>query len=164
MSKVYVGIDNGVSGTIGVIYPDSSYLLFESPVVECLNYTKAKANITRINHNILKEFLADLSVRYEHIIVILERPMVNPGRFKATISAIRALESTLIALESLDIPYLYIDSRKWQKDLLPSGLKGKELKKGSLEIGNRLFPKYKDFKHSDRDGLLIAEYSRRESL
>ena len=39
---------------------------------------------------------------------------------------------------------MYIDSKEWQKELLPSGCKGEELKTASRDIGCRLFPKYKD--------------------
>jgi hypothetical protein len=86
--------------------------------------------------------------------------MVNSTRFNATLSAIRALEATLIALERSQFPYEYIDSKEWQKVLLPKGLKGSdELKAASLDIGKRLFPSL-DIK-KDADGLLIAEYMRR---
>lgn len=89
--------------------------------------------------------------------------MVNPGRFLATASALRACEATLIVIESLKIPYQWIDSKEWQKALLPSGLKGPQLKKASKEIGLRLFPNIQ-LKHEDYDGLLIAEYARRQQL
>jgi hypothetical protein len=48
--------------------------------------------------------------------------------------------------------------------MLPKGVAGEELKKASLDIGNRLFPMFTEFKHPDRDGLLIAEYARRQNL
>jgi hypothetical protein len=60
---------------------------------------------------------------------------------------------------------IYIDSKEWQKEMLPKGVKGSdELKKLSLDIGNRLFPQFRDFKHPDRDSLLICEYARRKNL
>lgn len=55
--------------------------------------------------------------------VLLERPMVNPGRFVATGSALRALEATVIVLEQLRLQPPYIDSNEGQKALLPAGLK-----------------------------------------
>jgi hypothetical protein len=89
--------------------------------------------------------------------------MVNSTRFNASLSAIRALEATLIALEESKLPYEYIDSKEWQKHLLPKGLKGSdELKKASLDIGKRLFPSLELKK--DADGVLIAEYLRRKQL
>ncbi|MDA3809619.1 MAG: hypothetical protein PF518_04730 [Spirochaetaceae bacterium] len=93
--------------------------------------------------------------------------MVNPTRFTATLSAIRCLEATIIAFEMYDIPYQYCDSKQWQKELLPAGIKGTpELKKASADIGCRLFPEHEELiqKHGDADGLLIAEWARRMNL
>ena len=79
-------------------------------------------------------------------------------------SALRALESTLVVLELLKFSHTFIDSKEWQKVLLPKGVKGTvEQKKASLDIGCRMFPQFeKEFKkQKDADGLLIAEYCRR---
>lgn len=169
MDKIYVGIDNGVSGTIGVVYPDGDSEFLKVPVIKEQNYTKKKGNVTRINAEKLFNFLSSLTEinkSWEHLFCAIERPMVNPTRFAATTSALRALEATLIIVELLNIPYMYIDSKEWQKELLPSGCKGEELKTASRDIGCRLFPKYKDLiiKHKDADGILIAEYLRRNSF
>ena len=89
--------------------------------------------------------------------VMIERPMVNPTRFAATISAIRCLEATELLLEELRIPYQFIDSKEWQKALLPSGLKGNDLKLGSESVANRLYPRLKIV---NPDCLLIALYCK----
>ena len=95
----------------------------------------------------------------------MERPMVNPTRFKATTSALRCFEAELILIEHLGYAYCYVDSKYWQRELLPKGIKGAdEQKKASKDIGKRLFPQLADFKHSDYDGILIAEYARRKNL
>jgi hypothetical protein len=159
----YVGIDNGVSGSIGILDPEFSIQdrFFLTPVIEQYNYTKAKKKIHRIDVVGLRHILDPLKGDIARL--MLERPMVNPGRFQATASALRALEATLIILEELQIPYEYIDSKGWQKLLLPQGIKGDELKKASVDVGIRLFPKFMETitKHKDADGLLIAEYCRR---
>jgi hypothetical protein len=60
------------------------------------------------------------------------------------------------------LPYRYIDSKSWQKEFLPSGLKGSdELKKASLQVAQRMFPKLDYSKIKDGDGILIAEYARK---
>lgn len=163
--KIWIGIDNGVSGTIGIIDQEGNVLEFlKTPTVSGQDYTKAKKNISRIDHQKLTslfEFYApveDLAVK-----ALVERPLVNPTRFLATTSALRALESTLVVLEQLGIPYEFIDSKEWQKEILPKGIKGSaELKKASKDIGERLFP-HNIIKHPDMDGLLIAEYGRRKN-
>ena len=157
--KNYLGIDNGVTGSIGIIL-DNEYNYFKTPVKKELSYTKTKQWLNRIDFDVLKK---DLSIYNIHLAVI-ERPMVNPGRFKATMSAMRALESTQIVLEQLKIPYQWIDSKEWQKAMLPTGLEKEELKEASLQIGKRLFPNIKWDDFDDADGILIAEYARRKSL
>lgn len=162
MKKLYIGIDNGVSGTIGVV--GEKTIFTPMPVKSVLKYTKKKANVTRIEHNKLSSLLSDICTGYEtdDIIIALERPMVNPKRFTATASALRAWEATLVVIEMLGLPYSYIDSKEWQKVMLPKGLKGApELKKASRDVGDRLFPMFNELNHDDRDGILIAEYLRK---
>ena len=163
--KYYVGIDNGVSGSIAVLSPDG-YIFFQAvPTKNELNYTKDKKRITRIDFTALITLLKTNIPPGHPAIILIERPMVNPKRFFATVSALRALESVLNAVDDvLHYPFQYIDSRLWQKELLP-GVKGTdELKAASFDIGNRLFPKYRDYNHNDRDSLLMAEYARRKNL
>ena len=91
----------------------------------------------------------------------MERALVNPSRFASTASALRCHEAELIMIEVMGIRHMFVDSKEWQKELLPKGCSGEELKKASLDIGNRLFPQFDNIKHPDRDGILIAEYARR---
>lgn len=169
--KIYIGIDNGVTGTIGWVGENLAPGMIETPVKVEQSYTKEKKNITRVDHpdvvKWLKNITRGLADPKSDVLVVIERPMVNPQRFMASCSALRALESTLVAIESLGLPRMYIDSRAWQKVLLPRGVKGAdELKRASLDIGARLFP-YLDtiiHKHKDADSVLIAEWARREGL
>ena len=161
MSKTFIGIDNGVSGSISIIDEKGSTFI-ETPTISQQNYTKKKANITRIDWKALYTLL--IPFQDTNCFVLLERPMVNPQRFMATTSALRSLEATLVVIEMACLPHAFIDSKEWQKVLLPSGIKGSdELKKASLDIGCRMFPQHSGLimKHKDADGLLIAEYCRR---
>lgn len=163
IEHVYIGIDNGVSGTIGIITKNESFF-YITPAITQQNYTKKKANISRIDFNRLLSLLGKHSSQNTVVNCILERPMVNPGRFNATTSALRALEATLIVIEKLEFSYSYVDSKEWQKDLLPRGSAKEALKKDSLDIGCRLFPQHSELikKHKDADGILMAEYCRRK--
>jgi len=163
MSKTYVGVDNGVTGSIGIICSDGRTAFIETPVFKELSYTKEKQYIQRINT------IAIANNFPKNAIVLLERPMVNPRAFTATQSALRALEATLIVLENLgykrDESYFYIDSKAWQQEFIASEIIGHdEMKKASMEIGIQLFPNNESFirRHKDADGLLIAEYARRK--
>ena len=143
---IYIGIDNGTSGSIGIIddATGGGNSIFKlTPTFKEQSYTKSKKIISRINVVELEALLNTYAVPVPTAKVIMERPMVNPGRFMATVSALRALEATLIVVERLKLPRQYIDSKQWQKELLPQGLKGSdELKKASCDIGCRLFPQH----------------------
>ena len=164
MKKFYVGIDNGVSGSIGIINTETQEVrVFPTPVKKELNYTKEKAMLNRIDRAKVKEIFEIFGdTPTDRILVILERPMINPKRWKASVSAIRALESTITIFEDLNLPFIYVDSKEWQKDMLPKGTAGDDLKEASLLVARRLFPNL-DFK-KDGDGILIAEWARRKQL
>lgn len=168
--KIYIGIDNGVTGTIGWVGENLCPGILETPVKSEQSYTKEKKNITRINAPALEAELEDIigANNPSECLVVIERPMINPMRFAASISAARSLEATLIVIEKLGLPRMYVDSRAWQKALLPHGCKGDDLKKASLDIGCRLYPggptEQIIRKHKDADALLIAEWARREKL
>lgn len=162
--KFYIGIDNGVTGSIGIVGKDLTYYnMVKTPVISGQDYTKAKKNISRVDVKVLAEIIADLQ-EHAPCVAIVERPMKNPARFEATCSAMRALEAELTVLELYQVPYIFVDSKEWQRELLSKGITGApELKKASLDIGKRLFPEVL-LKHPDRDGILIAEYARRKGL
>ena len=164
MKKFYVGIDNGVSGSIGIINTVTNEVrYYPTPVKRELNYTKEKAWLNRIDRACVKEIFEIFGdTATSDILVVLERPMVNPKRWKASVSAIRALESTITIFEDLNLPFIYVDSKEWQKALLPKGTVGDELKDASLLVAQRLFPNL-DF-GKDGDGILIAEWARRKQL
>jgi len=174
MYTYFIGIDNGTTGSIGVVNADGSYAAYSSvPVKKVQSYTKEKKEITRIDVVSLEQLLKPYCSGY----VFLERPMVNPMRFVATMSAIRALEATIIVLEKLKIPFEYVDSKHWQKLFLPVGTwkvsttptgrvvqkaDSKTLKKASKDVVTHMFANATVL--GDGEGLLIAEYGRRQKL
>lgn len=161
----YIGIDNGVTGTIAILDGDTTVFV-ETPVFKTLGYQKSKVHhINRVDVPALKKLLEQYNPLTTR--VVIERPMINVMRFQASISAARSLEATLIVLESLRFGYEYVDSGHWQKVLLPAGVKGApNLKKASKEVGLRMFPMYEEIikKHGDADALLIAEWARRRGV
>lgn len=158
---IYVGIDNGTSSNgIGVVQEGGKSLQFATPIKKEQSYTKIKKKISRIDYSRMLNIFEDLLKTFpdEKFLVGLERPMVNPRRFFASMSAMRALEATLIVLETLKLDFVYLDSKEWQRVMLPGNAGGEDLKVSSLAEGKRLFPHIK-FK-GDADGILIAEYLR----
>jgi len=165
MNKCYIGIDNGVSGTIAIIGKDGAR--FEpTPVIEVFDYASSKGKkIHRIDYQKLFELLDCCDTKHD-IKVVMERPLKNPKLFTATISAARAFEITLLAVQNLGYAFEVIDSRKWQKYFFPAVSGKDELKKASMQKGLELFPHLKNFiaAHKDADGLLIAEWAKRNNL
>jgi hypothetical protein len=165
MQKTYVSIDNGVTGSIAILSEDDVEFI-KTPTISQTNYTKSKKqNITRLN---VMEFMRILSnCDRDNTIVLVERPFVNPKMFMTSLCSIRCFEATIVCLEALELPYEYIDSKTWQKEMLPKGCKKSvELKKASLDVGIRLFPGWKKeiIKQKDADSLLMAEWARRRNL
>lgn len=159
-----IAVDNGVTGTISILQRTKCIHHSPMPVRGEQSYTKTRQNITRIDW--LRLF--DLLKPWDHdkdCVVVIERPMVNPGRMKATFSALRCLESVLVVVEMRGLAYSYLDSKEWQRAMLPKGLwtkdvktEPKELKRAAVDIARRLFP-YVETK--DADSLVMAEYVRR---
>ncbi|MGD9157020.1 MAG: hypothetical protein PVG39_01310 [Desulfobacteraceae bacterium] len=167
---IYFGGDNGSTGNYGVIYSDGWAEYRSYPVKRVQDYTKKKQEVTRLDAEEWMLELRDIVGRQpqDQIRIFLERPFVNYHGYaiKTSLNAVRFFEAQLVVIELLGISYDIIDSRMWQKELLPAGTKGPELKKKSLDIGIRLFPQLKETirKMKDADGLLIAEWARRHNL
>jgi hypothetical protein len=171
IGRAYIGIDNGVTGSLAFIGETPESILFTPTfTIKQQNYTKRKQNINRIDFIKLRAWIScciGLVSRKENIRVFMERPFTFPGKMMATFSALRCLESTLVIIEDAELSYEYVDSRRWQRIMLPVGIKGsKELKIASLNVGLRLFPSFTNEikNHGDADSLLIAEWARREGL
>lgn len=156
MSKIIIAFDNGVTGSIAVLFPDGKSSFVETPVIKVRDYTKEVQHCHRIDWKELRQKLPQ-----RNAIAVIERPLVNPHAFVATKSALRALEATLIVLELLDIPYEFLDSKTWQKEFLSPALIGKkQMKKGSMKVAMSLYPNHrtKIEQHGDGDSLLMARY------
>ena len=170
MAKLYIGIDNGTSGTIGIL-GEHNMVFIETPIVKEQSYTKKKEIISRVDINKLYEVFAEAmnneGCQPSDCMVVMERPMINPEMFKTSMSASRTLEAELCVVEMLSMPHMYIDSKQWQREILPQGIKGSpELKKASRDIGKRLFPVHEFLidRHKDADGILIAYWARKNHL
>lgn len=169
MPKLYVGIDNGVTGSIGAVRHDGTDAIqMKTPVFSQQTYTKKKRNLHRIDRPALKGLLAMFKRMADEdgheIKIVMEAPMINPRKFSASISAARAFEATLTVLEDMELPFETIPAVQWQKVIFPRGTVEKDTKKLSNQMGNMLYPGKNSDGHDDYDGLMIAEYARRAHL
>lgn len=148
--EYFIGQDNGITSTVAIL-SDNGKPVFEKTPVKQVKGEK------RLNHEGYKKLLEPYSGK---AIAVLERPMINPSRFKASISAAKCHEAMRICLEELGIPFIVIDSRIWQNPLFTGKYNKLTTKQASLELGNDLFPEFKQSKHTDRDSLLMAYYAK----
>lgn len=169
----WIGIDNGVTGTIACLIEDREKGIFstcfmETPVISHMSYQKSKKkHMNRIDWEKIRDLFKELTESCDRVVACIERPMINSVRFEASLSARASLEAMLILFEMFQMPYSYVDSRAWQKVYLPAGIKGSaEQKEASKEVGLRMFPEHAQLitKHKDADALLIASYMRKENM
>ena len=160
-------IDNGTTGTIGwVCGPPAVADMIEVPVKKRASFHKDPRSTTVVDVDELEKALRDMMERAQvkpcDMIAYRERPMINPKRWQASMSASRAEEAETILLERMGIKYQYVDSKAWQRHILPSsGKKGTTsdiLKAESKDIGIKMFKHLSAIieKHGDADGILGA--------
>ena len=138
MAKTIVGVDNGTSGALTIIGEDK-VIFIKTPIKHEKSYTKKPQTISRIDFNKLTEFLRENIKDPSNCLAVLERPLINPRKFKTTQSAMRSLEATLICLESFgiegeDSPVkahgVAVRLSEHQRGMAKPGIKGISLGKG----------------------------------
>lgn len=176
--NLVIGMDNGCTGTICSWIVENNKIDFrQTPSKHMLNYQKDINYIDRLDHEEIKTWInnqikcAKLLYNNEiRIIIILERPMVNPQRFDASLNAVRAFEALLVILQQLNLKYITIDSKQWQHHFFGKDTSFMNLKLESLKMGIDLLRQYKNNKnyaemievvksHGDADALLITKYA-----
>lgn len=154
--KVTIGIDNGASGSVGILGADGGAFFEPMPSKPSLEGKSGKV-IQRVDH---QQLLALLTARATgDVRAYVERPFT--GKFlNAVLPGQRSFEAVLIVLETLGIGYEVVDSRGWQRAILGDVKGSSELKRASRLRGAQRYPAFatviKD--HGDADGLLIAEH------
>lgn len=162
MSKTIIGIDNGATGTIGIITPDKTHF-FETPTAPYLHYGKRGSVSNRIDRKELTRLIREAldGIDYTSVRVMIERPFTaGPMMIKAMLGAHRCFEATICVLEDLGLGYEVIDSAEWQAPSLGEVKGSAELKKASMLRGLQMYPQFADLikRHKDADGLLIAHH------
>ena len=168
---LFLGIDNGPSGSVGVQEYNVRGMrygmdFFETPTYMLQDYTKAKKRISQLDMRFMRKYLRKYKEGW-NIHIAMERPLVNPQRFNASAVGLRVHQQWLDLFLFLRFPApVSLDSKEWQKPFLPVGTSGDELKRSSKEIGMKLFPKHAEAirKHKDADGMFISEWMRRSIM
>lgn len=153
-----IGIDNGASGSVGIIRDGAAVHFGPVPTQDYLHYGKKGTISQRLDRAALKTLLDPYSLLLS-VRVYVERPFTaGPRMMNAAISAARFFEATIITLEDLGLGYEVIDSGVWQKPILGNVKGSAELKHASKLRGLQQYPPWRDaiVKQGDADALLIA--------
>ena len=170
-----IGIDNGSTGSIGIIRDGVAVHFGPVPTQDYLHYGKKGSIGKRLDRKALRSLLMDVCnprrpdgswEDWDHGLssrrVYVERPF--SGKFiNAVVPAHRFFEATIITLEDLGLGSEVVDSGVWQKPILGGVSGSAELKKASKLRGIQIYPQLTDAikKHGDADGLLIAHHFAR---
>lgn len=174
-ANLVIGIDNGTTGTMcSWILEKGLKDFIETPSKRVLNYQKQINYIDRLDHDLFQNWIKNQIKSAKSIykseikvIIILERPMVNPKRFDASLMAVRTFESTLVILQQMNLNYIVIDSKQWQHYFFGKETTFIDLKFESLKKGLEVIDEYKNLdnikqlikKHGDADALLITKFA-----
>jgi hypothetical protein len=164
MSKYTIAIDNGTTGTIAILGPDTPF--FDSiPTKEYL-LGKAGKVVRRIDWRDLSAMIfqrlpSSILSRGNVMHAFVERPFTGGPMFVnvSTLSA-RAHEAVMIVLEQLAIGTATVDSKEWQAAMLGTVKGSPALKKASMLRGMAMYPQFaaQIKAHGDADALMMAHY------
>lgn len=137
---ITMGLDNGIAGAIASYNSETSEIkVYPMPII---TIKKAKGNKNEYNLraiiNIIKAF--------GHIdMAIIERAHAFPGQGVVSMFNIgRGFGMLEGILAALDIPYMIVHSKTWQKKMF-EGMPHADTKQASIVTAQRLFPGIKLF-------------------
>lgn len=194
MNKTWIlGIDNGISGSIALMDPKGKIVFYEHvPVYSEQKWTKAKVKKLKtgikVQHDKITlidvERLQSMLVKYTSVIpdihCFLERPAISYNSkwgMHTAVSASMSWAYVVYVLKRLKIARTDIDSKEWQKELIPeaTGSHNKEymktlkagernslLKEASYMFAQGICPKFKSNDPGDADSICLCEYGRRK--
>jgi len=149
MEKIYIGIDPGQTGAIAFLTPIENNNIVIDFEDSLLALSLMLAN-TRSPHYFLYAAIEKVSSMPKQGVASSFKFGTNFGIWQGR-------------LEALQIPFVFVTPRKWQKEVFDSMAQG-DRKEMSLNLARRLFP-WADLRlkkhHSRADALLIAEWLRR---
>jgi hypothetical protein len=163
---IYVGIDPGASGAIGLLC-ENYHAAFSIPTVE-VNRGQVKTKSGKpakttvpVYSNILEVFTILNDLKPEDLRVCLEQPppTLGPGKARAEVILARHYAIWPLYLASLGWSLEEVAPSKWKREM---GLWGKS-KEDGRQMAQKLFPRA-DLGGDDGDkaeSLLIAEWKRR---
>lgn len=165
--NVYIGVDNGLSGAIGILFAGSGQATRpenEHHPMVTRSATIAGKDGRRLHYKAVRDTFNRFSDA--GAIIILEYPFRGQNS-RAVGYGMAAWECVMIAAEVAAIPVHHVAAKTWQKELF-GGIKGTaELKKASRVYGETLWPWLKPNKGAhggDFDAMMLALYGFNHDL
>ena len=172
MSKVYIGVDPGMSGAIATLHPEASGVAYDKiPTKEVngkhrLNYP-ALLNLLMVARDLVRGGIVGTT----EALVVLELVHAMPRDAKsAAFSFGQSLGAIRMAVVAAGLPYTEVTPQVWKKALLLPHERDAG-KGGSIVAVERLFPEFDlprnprgSANHNACDALLLAEWGRRNNL
>ncbi len=155
---IWIGIDNGVSGSIGIISPTGTKM------VHAREYTrKKKRGGLELDAAAFKDLILQDGIPHG---VVLERPFTGQHR-NVVVSAAHFDSVARTVMELNGIPFIQVDSTDWQRPLLKIVRKKgvhADTKRVSMEAGVLRWPSLRAQieDQGDADALFLAVHAMHE--
>lgn len=169
-SGVYVGIDNGSTGSIGYMAGTYTSLL---PMTEmCRRYTgNRKGTGLELDPITFDDYIKQIQKVHGHIeMVAIEKPFTNPRNVMTMVAARGMFAAIQAILELNRVPYIVVGAQEWQKKFLNGAVtaeanKGeKETKLRSRILGSQRWPELANpiKRQKDADALWLALHAKQQ--
>lgn len=166
--KLYLGIDNSLSGALCLISGSQIVAMTTMPVKEYVPPKKGAKTTREIDIVAVWQWIYDVTGHaLDNVVAMIEKP-TNAKTYRAAEAMAGSFHALRAMCELKNLQWQRITPQSWQKIMLPGCKKG-DTKPAALKVAKKLWPK-ENWLATPRskvphDGLvdaaLIAEYRRR---
>ncbi len=162
-NRIYIGVDNGLSGGIAMLQNRKILELTTMPTIVGSNNR---------NEYDIQEILKILEKHKKDATIIIEKAQAMPKLGTVQAFSFGKLYGIMLGLvNALKMSYSIVHSRTWQKEMFRD-ISSENTKQASVTVARQLYPEQsflatkrsKKMHHGLTDAVLIAEFGRRHSL
>jgi crossover junction endodeoxyribonuclease RuvC len=153
MSKLYLGIDPGGSGSMAFLPPTGA--------LWCVNHTETPHDLSEALRDARRAYNGDISA-------VLERVSAMPGQGVTSMFSFgKSFGISIGLLTAHNIPYELVTPQKWQKEFSLPTTKAAGTKTAKKNFhkarAQELYPEA-SITHANADAILLATYAKREGM